>query len=139
VIAAVDTGFIVAVALKTDQRHDLCLAVYRQCERIILPQSVLAEVAYFLTGRAGNKAVARFIYGLDTTKYQLAALERADLVRAANLLDIYADSRLDFIDASVAAVAERLGITLILTLDRRDFQIIRPHHVDYFELLPRLP
>jgi predicted nucleic acid-binding protein len=42
----------------------------------------------------------------------------------------------DFVDATIAAVAERLNITRILTLDQRDFQIIRPKHSDYFEILP---
>jgi predicted nucleic acid-binding protein len=34
------------------------------------------------------------------------------------------------------AVAERLNIGRVLTLDRRDFQIMRPRHRDFFELLP---
>jgi hypothetical protein len=41
------------------------------------------------------------------------------------------------VDASITAVAERLDITRILTLDQRDFRIIRPRHCDYFELLPQ--
>jgi uncharacterized protein len=48
----------------------------------------------------------------------------------------YADSRIDFVDASVMAVAERYGITKILTLDRRDFRLLRPQHCQAFELLP---
>lgn len=34
------------------------------------------------------------------------------------------------------AIAERLNITRILTLDRRDFQMIRPKHCVSFELFP---
>jgi uncharacterized protein len=48
----------------------------------------------------------------------------------------YADSRIDFVDASVMAVAERLSITTILTLDQRDFRLFRPPHCQSFELLP---
>ena len=36
----------------------------------------------------------------------------------------------------IAATAERLNIKRLLTLDRRDFQLIRPRHCDSFELLP---
>lgn len=43
---------------------------------------------------------------------------------------------LDFVDALIVAIAERLNITRLLTLDRRDFQIIRPKHCNSFELLP---
>ena len=59
-----------------------------------------------------------------------------DLSRAVKLLDEYADARLDFVDATIVAIAERLNIRRILTLDRRHFRIIRPHHCEAFELLP---
>jgi predicted nucleic acid-binding protein len=34
------------------------------------------------------------------------------------------------------ALAERLGVHSIATLDRRHFTIVRPKHVPGFELLP---
>lgn len=33
------------------------------------------------------------------------------------------------------AIAERLNITRILTLDRRDFQMIRPKHLRQFRVI----
>lgn len=39
-------------------------------------------------------------------------------------------------DASLVAIAERLGVTEIATLDRRDFTVVRPRHVGAFVLLP---
>jgi len=59
-----------------------------------------------------------------------------DLFRTAAILDQYHDARIDFVDASVIAMAEGLGITRILTLDRRDFDMVRPAHTDHFDLLP---
>jgi uncharacterized protein len=59
-----------------------------------------------------------------------------DLLRVHQLLEQYADSQLDFTDAAIVAIAERLDITRVYTLDRRDFSIIRPSHCDYFGLLP---
>ena len=47
-----------------------------------------------------------------------------------------ADAHLGFIDAAIVAIPERLGATRLLTLDRRDFSIIRPRHVAAFEILP---
>jgi len=38
--------------------------------------------------------------------------------------------------AAVAAIAERLGLTEIATLDHRHFTVIRPRHVRAFALLP---
>jgi hypothetical protein len=34
------------------------------------------------------------------------------------------------------AAAERLGVSTIATLDRRHFSVVRPRHVETFELLP---
>ena len=48
----------------------------------------------------------------------------------------YADSRINFVDATVMAVAERFLIKEVLTLDKRDFQIFRPKHCSSLTLLP---
>jgi predicted nucleic acid-binding protein len=52
------------------------------------------------------------------------------------LVETYADVPLGATDASVVAVAERLGIAEIATLDHRHFRAIRPRHVSAFTLLP---
>jgi predicted nucleic acid-binding protein len=48
----------------------------------------------------------------------------------------YGDLDLGMVDATVVAVAERLGVDRIATIDRRDFTVIRPRHVEAFVLLP---
>jgi predicted nucleic acid-binding protein len=53
----------------------------------------------------------------------------------AELIETYADLRLGTVDASVIATAERVGSTVIATLDRRHFTIVRPRHTDAFELV----
>jgi predicted nucleic acid-binding protein len=59
-----------------------------------------------------------------------------DYERMAFLVETYADLPLGMVDASVVAVAERLNIAKFLTINRRDFAVVRPSHVDAFELLP---
>jgi len=54
----------------------------------------------------------------------------------AELVDQYADFPLGGTDASVVALAERLGAETIVTLDRRHFGQVRPRHVERFRLLP---
>jgi len=134
--AVADTSYVLAIAIETDADHKACLDVHHKQGIVYLPQTTLAEVAYFLTRDFGNEAVARFLVQLPQTKYRLLALEPEDVLRTANLLQQYADSRVDFVDATIAAVAERLKITRILSLDQRDFRIIRPKHMGYFEILP---
>jgi predicted nucleic acid-binding protein len=51
-------------------------------------------------------------------------------------MEDYADADLGFVDAAVTAIAERLAVTRIYTLDRRNFQLVKPAHVAAFEVLP---
>jgi predicted nucleic acid-binding protein len=134
--AIADTSYIVAVTLESDADHDACLAIHERERLIFVPQSTLAEVAYLLTKNVGNQGLATFLRLLPESKYRIVTLTHEDIARTAEILMQYADTRVDFVDATIAAVAERLKITRILTLDQRDFHIIRPKHVDYFELLP---
>ncbi|MHB1886762.1 MAG: hypothetical protein ACYCVV_17480, partial [Acidimicrobiales bacterium] len=60
----------------------------------------------------------------------------ADLDRIAELVARYADLPLGMVDASVVGVAERLGVAELATIDRRDFNVVRPRHVEAFTLLP---
>ena len=60
----------------------------------------------------------------------------SSVARSAELIDQYADSDIGFVDASILAVAERLAITRILTLERRHFGMLRPRHCSSFTLVP---
>jgi predicted nucleic acid-binding protein len=59
-----------------------------------------------------------------------------DLRRMSELVRQYADRRLGGTDASLVAVAERLGVTTIATMNRRDFDNVRPHHAPAFTIVP---
>lgn len=136
-----DTSFIFAVLSAKDKYHNSCVQLYRRYKVIGLPQPALTEVGYLLAGSAnnrteGNQRVARFMSLLDKTPYEVLALDKMDLENTARILEKYADTRLDFVDATIVALAERLNINTILTLDRRDFGLVKPRHCDFFELFP---
>jgi predicted nucleic acid-binding protein len=135
--ALADTGYIFAIMDEDDAEHDRSLDLYRRLpDRILLPTTALPEIA-FLTARAGGSAaVAAAIRTLRASDVEFIDPLLEDYDHVAEILEKYADSRIDFVDATIMAIAERLNITRILTLDRRDFGIYRPRHCDYFELLP---
>jgi predicted nucleic acid-binding protein len=98
-----DTGFVVALLNQADASHANVAAVYAQHLQIFLPQTVLAEVAY-LVGRNGSpRAVVSFLRGLPASRFRLKPLTDQDLMRVAEILDEYADSRIDFVDATVSS------------------------------------
>jgi uncharacterized protein len=56
--------------------------------------------------------------------------------RMVVLVEQYADLPLGTSDASAVALAERLDITEVATLDRRHFTMVRPRHAPTLTLLP---
>ena len=131
-----DTGFVVALGNRSDQRHADVYPVYRQYPCILLPQVVLVEVAYLIGRDAGIVTVANFLQGLPKSRFELISATEVDIARTANLLAQYADSKVDFVDACVMAIAERLQIVTVLTIDQRDFRLVRPIHCEGFTLRP---
>jgi len=136
-VILVDTGPIVAAASKRDEHHATCLAALSSLrEPPLITPLVVMEVCYFLATRASPAAEAAFLRSVAIGSFDLVSLSGDDLERSAQLVERYANLPLGAADASVIAVAERLGVQQILTLDRAHFSIVRPRHVDVFELLP---
>ncbi|MFF6999184.1 hypothetical protein ACFY93_30130 [Streptomyces sp. NPDC008313] len=56
-------------------------------------------------------------------------MTKDDLHRVSELILQYADFPLGSVDASVIAVAERMGLDGVATHDHRHFTVVRPVHV----------
>lgn len=134
-IAVVDTGPLYAAADLDDIDHDESLAVLeRQDYRLVIPALVIAETTYLIGSRLGSTAEARFLAGL--ADLDVEAPSPPDWPRIAELVETYGDFPLGGTDASVIALAERLGTPVVITLDRRHFGAVRPRHCEALTLLP---
>lgn len=134
--AIADTGFVVALLNRSDTRHQDILPIYLQRSQILLPQTALAETAYLVGWDVGISTVVSFLQGIPNSRFTVIPLIDSDIPRIAEILAKYADSYIDFVDASVMAIAERLDIQTVLTIDQRDFRMFRPRHCSSFTLLP---
>ena len=105
-------------------------------EPLVLPEPLLVEIGYMLGSRAGATAEADFLRDVADGLYTIESMMLADIARAADLVEKYADLPLGTADACVIALAERLGITRVATLDRRHFSVVKPKHISAFTLLP---
>lgn len=101
-----------------------------------MPTLVVTEVAYLLATRLGPEPEVRFLGDLAAGAFSVEAVHAGDWLRIAELVATYRDLPLGTVDASIVAAAERLGIEQIATVDRRDFGVVRPRHVEAFTLLP---
>lgn len=134
-IAIADTGPLYAAVDADDPDHDRARdSLERGDLRLVVPTLVLAEVTYLVGTRLGPIAEARFLRGVASFDVEAPATE--DWSRMAELVEQYADFPLGGTDASVVALAERLGTDVVITLDRRHFGAIRPRHCEALRLLP---
>lgn len=133
----VDAGPLYAYVDADDQHHAACLELL-QTHRgpLLVPALVISEVAYLLATRLGAEAEVRFLGDLASGVLTVASPEPRDWLRIAELVARYADLPLGTVDASVVALAERIGETELATVDRRDFSAVRPAHTPSFTLLP---
>jgi predicted nucleic acid-binding protein len=134
-LVVVDTGPLYAVVDEDDADHARCRAVLEEAEhRLIIPTLVVAEATYLIGTRLGADIEAQFLTSL--TRMDVEAPKPDDWPRIADLVKQYADFPLGGADASIVALAERLDIETIVTLDDRHFRAVRPRHRKAFRLLP---
>lgn len=131
----VDTGVLFATADGDDPDHASCdqLLTDRSGE-LVVPVPVVVECAWLIESRLGPAAETAFLRSVTTGELDVEDLTATDWARVVELVDTYGELPLGTVDASVVAVAERLGIPEVATLDRRDFTVVRPRHVE--ALLP---
>lgn len=101
-----------------------------------MPILVVTEVSYLLASRIGYETEVRFLGDLAAGELVPESVGAADWLRIAELVAAYRNLPLGTVDGSVVATAERLGASTIATLDRRHFSVVRPNHVNAFDLLP---
>jgi len=94
-------------------------AIHRRFERI---QAQLSEI---------SAVVQEALAGV-----RVVDLTMDDYERCIALIEQYADLGLGFVDASIVAVAERMGVVALATLNHRDFRAVRPNHIEAFDLVP---
>jgi uncharacterized protein len=121
--ALLDTGCIVALLDRSEQRHQACVeALDKVSSPLVTCEPVIAEACYLLRRLPGAadavlENVERGIFGLP-----LRLAERAAAVR--RLLKKYARVPMDLADACLVDLADEMGTGEILTLDS-DFHIYR--------------
>lgn len=100
-----------------------------------MPALVVTEVVYLLGTRLGVDAEVRFLGDLAAGNLITEPVAAPDWMRIVELVVQYRDLALGTVDASVIAVAERLGVRDIATIDRRHFSVVQTK-IGTLNLLP---
>ena len=121
----IDTGPIVAYLDASDSAHaavSACLDTFRG--RLFTTEAVIVEAMHFLSAaEEGPSLLAEFV---EAGQLRASGCCRADqLGKAAALMSKYADTPMDFADATLVLLADETGVLEIVTLDRRGFSAYR--------------
>ena len=113
-----DTNIWLAAADRRSDRHRDCAGLVREYRgELAAPVPVIAEASWLILDRLGAPAQAAFLRLVTSGQLAVVDLTAADWQRCAELAEQYASLRLDLIDASLVAVAERLNLITLATLN----------------------
>jgi predicted nucleic acid-binding protein len=131
-----DSGAIYALYDAADRHHrQVVAALKKHSGPVVVPAPVLGELDYLLRHFLGVDAELSFLDDVRSGAYTIESTQAADIARCRELIETYRDLNLGLADASVVAIAERLGVRRVLTVDQRHFRAVRPRGGP-FTLLP---
>ena len=128
----VDSGFLVALGIARDPRHESAKAFLAGYGGdLLVPAPVVSESCYFLS----TASKVRMLDWLTGPKRKVLDLPVSAYPEVAAILVRYASLDPDFTDAAIVWLARETGCSSILTVDVRDFGVYRLKRNKRFELV----
>ena len=120
----IDTGAIVAILNEADRWHDSCVNALRNLGGPLATTAAVLAESFHLIRRARDPIrVTENAWRLVTSdSIAVVAIEDGDLPNLEALMAKYADRPMDFADATLVHVADRLSTDVVLTIDHNDFE-----------------
>ena len=131
-----DTSVIFGALDRLDADHVRCATALASGTPVVMPAPVIVEVDWLARSRGLSGGMTTLLRSVLDGSLVVVNLDVEDFARATQLVEQYDDLPLEFVDAAVIAIAERLEQDTIATLDRRHFSVVRPLHIDAFTLVP---
>lgn len=131
-----DASVVFAALSPRDRFHEACIQLLSSSRSTTIPAPVIVEIDWLARSRRLPGATEELLASVDDGSVSVLDLDAEDYSRVGSLLGAYADAGLEYVDAAVVALAERLEQTTVGTLDRRHFSIVQPLHCERFNLVP---
>lgn len=133
----VDTSALLAFFDTDEPDHDAVSRIIDAApEPLVVSPYVVAELDYLVGSRLGVAAELAVLTELAGGAWDLAPFGTEDLAEAASVIEHYADQSIGVADASNMVLAARHQTRIIVTLDRRHFDVVRPLGGGRFTILP---
>ncbi|HEY4158197.1 MAG TPA: PIN domain-containing protein [Polyangiaceae bacterium] len=132
-----DTSGLLSAIDASQKAHAACLASLRAARPpFLLSPFVLAELDYLLATRVGQREELLLLAQVEAGAYQLEPFSTSDVGKARRVVERYAKLEIGLADASLVVLAERHGVSDILTLDQKHFSALRGPAGKRFRIQP---
>ncbi|MEI7517687.1 MAG: PIN domain-containing protein [Mycobacteriaceae bacterium] len=134
----VDTSALLAYFNAREPDHgDVARVIDEHADGVLVVSPyVVAELDYLVATRIGVDAELAVLRELSSGAWHLADFDAGNLERATAVIEKYRDQDIGLADASTVVLADQHRTTTILTLDRRQFEVLRPIGGGRFSILP---
>ena len=135
--ALLDTGPLVAYLDRSDAEHEkVATALDPFTGTLYTTSAVITEAMYLLKDAgSGPRRLVEFVQSVGVQIFDCT--QPKQLFSAVRLIEKYADTPMDFADATLVLLAEEVKTQQVFTLDRRGFRTFRTAAGKSFEVLPR--
>jgi len=132
----IDTSAVISMVDKSHHLHEkIKELILTENNLYIIPSTVIVEVCQLLKYKFGSKVEIGFLNEILKTIFLMEPVKFDDIYRILEILKKYEDLNIGYVDSSIVAIAERLKINKILTLDKRHFTVVIPYGFEYFDIL----
>lgn len=131
-----DASVVYAALSPRDRSHEACVELLSSSPSTTIPAPVIVEVDWLARSLGDPRATEEVLGSVEDGSVSVLDLDVEDYARVRSLLETYADIGLEFVDAAVIALAERLEQTRVATLDHRHFSDVKPLHCERLTLVP---
>lgn len=131
-----DAGPLIALVNRRQAVHQRCADILNTTELPLMTTWACLTEAMYMVGVRGGWAYQRALWSiLNDGLLQIHPLDDAEVRRAQEMMGQYANVPMDLADATLVAIAEKLQVTRVFTLDS-DFRIYRMGDGKAFEIQP---
>lgn len=140
-IVVADSSGILALFNRSDPEHFAVRRAADAASVLVVSPLALTEVHHVASVRAGGKVADAILAVLadraEAGRIVLGPTGSTQLRAAVDVRTTYCDVNLDLVDAMCVVLADEYDTDAVLTLDRRDFRMLRPlRRYSAFRVLP---
>ncbi len=133
-----DAGPLIAYLDGRDQWHAEAVGAWpRLVGRFVTTEAVVVEATHIIARRRGDHAIV--LEYLLRAEVPVLAAHMPLHAACVHLMRRYADTPMDYADATLVALAERLDLTRVFTTDRKGFGTYRGARGVPLEMIPAGP